>query len=168
MDCVARKLGMDPLDFRLKNLIEEGESTLTGGHYRGIKAKETCSGRAAAAYNAPKGATWVVASRWVTRRGRQYLVEDRAQPRWIGGYPYIFIRTGTGTYTTLRQITAEELSCDPDAIRIEILDTDSGVSFDSGIAGAGEHGWPRGHSSCSGSQRGVTGSRRKTAWMAKE
>ena len=34
MDCVARKVGMDPYDFRMKNLMEEGDITLTGGHYR--------------------------------------------------------------------------------------------------------------------------------------
>ena len=31
IDCVARKLGMDPCEFRMKNLIEEGDLTLTGG-----------------------------------------------------------------------------------------------------------------------------------------
>src|SRR5262249_56234963 len=53
----------------------------------------------------------------------------------------VFIHTslfeqGTGTYTTMRQIVAEELNCDPDGIRINILDTDAGVSFDSGIGGS--------------------------------
>jgi CO/xanthine dehydrogenase Mo-binding subunit len=43
---------------------------------------------------------------------------------------------GTGTYTTLRQIVAEELSCEPDEIQIDVLDTDSGVPFDSGIGGS--------------------------------
>jgi CO/xanthine dehydrogenase Mo-binding subunit len=36
----------------------------------------------------------------------------------------------------MRQIVAEELNCDPDGIRINILDTDAGVSFDSGIGGS--------------------------------
>jgi xanthine dehydrogenase molybdenum-binding subunit len=36
----------------------------------------------------------------------------------------------------MRQIVAEELSCDPNEIRIEVLDTDSGVMFDSGIGGS--------------------------------
>jgi CO/xanthine dehydrogenase Mo-binding subunit len=36
----------------------------------------------------------------------------------------------------MRQTTAEELSCDPEEIRIEILDTDSGVASDSGIGGS--------------------------------
>lgn len=43
---------------------------------------------------------------------------------------------GTGTYTTLRQIAAEELSCKPEAIQIQVLNTDSGVPFDSGIGGS--------------------------------
>jgi CO/xanthine dehydrogenase Mo-binding subunit len=43
---------------------------------------------------------------------------------------------GTGTYTTIRQIAAEELRCDPENIRIDTLDTDLGVSFDSGIGGS--------------------------------
>src|SRR5438445_7948944 len=57
IDCVARKLGMDPYEFRLKNLIEEGDETLTGGHYKDIKAKETLSAAVkAAAYKSPKPA----------------------------------------------------------------------------------------------------------------
>jgi xanthine dehydrogenase molybdenum-binding subunit len=36
----------------------------------------------------------------------------------------------------MRQIVAEELSCDPDEIRIDVHDTDSGVPFDSGIGGS--------------------------------
>jgi CO/xanthine dehydrogenase Mo-binding subunit len=43
---------------------------------------------------------------------------------------------GTGTYTTLRQIAVEELSCEPDEIQIKIVDTDFGVPFDSGIGGS--------------------------------
>jgi xanthine dehydrogenase molybdenum-binding subunit len=43
---------------------------------------------------------------------------------------------GTSTYTTMRQVAAEELSCDPKEIQIEILDTDSGVASDSGIGGS--------------------------------
>ena len=57
IDCVARKLGMDPAAFRLKNLIVEGEQTLTGGHYQNIKAIETLNAALQAArYDAPKPA----------------------------------------------------------------------------------------------------------------
>ena len=44
IDCVARKIGMDPAEFRLKNLMEEGDETLTGGHYRGNQGEGDSSG----------------------------------------------------------------------------------------------------------------------------
>ncbi|HEX5021534.1 MAG TPA: molybdopterin cofactor-binding domain-containing protein, partial [Candidatus Binatia bacterium] len=47
-----------------------------------------------------------------------------------------FFEQGTGTYTTLRQIVAEELGCDPKAIQIKTLDTDSGVASDTGLGGS--------------------------------
>jgi xanthine dehydrogenase molybdenum-binding subunit len=47
-----------------------------------------------------------------------------------------YYEQGTGTYTTLRQIVAEELSLNAEQIRIKIVDTDLGVPFDSGIGGS--------------------------------
>jgi CO/xanthine dehydrogenase Mo-binding subunit len=42
---------------------------------------------------------------------------------------------GTGTYTTLCQVVAEELQVSPDRIRLEIWNTDA-LPFDSGVAGS--------------------------------
>ncbi|MGH7848178.1 MAG: xanthine dehydrogenase family protein molybdopterin-binding subunit, partial [Candidatus Binatia bacterium] len=57
MDCVARKLGMDPLEFRLKNLIEDGDKTMTGAQYEEIRAKETLKAAVKASrYGSPKPA----------------------------------------------------------------------------------------------------------------
>jgi CO/xanthine dehydrogenase Mo-binding subunit len=139
MDCVARRLGMDPLDFRLKNLIEEGETTLTGGRYRGIKAKETLKAAAkAAGYKSPKPSN---VGRGIAMGYRGPGAGNTALKIALNPDGSVVIYTslfeqGTGTYTTMRQIAAEELSCDPNEIRIEILDTDSGVPFDSGIGGS--------------------------------
>lgn len=41
LDVMARQLGLDPLDIRLKNLIEVGDETPIGAHYQSIRAKET-------------------------------------------------------------------------------------------------------------------------------
>src|SRR6185295_13645642 len=49
MDCVARKVGMDPYDYRMKNLIEKLDSTLHGGHKQENKAKATLNAAARAA-----------------------------------------------------------------------------------------------------------------------
>jgi len=139
MDCVARKLGMDPYEFRLKNLIEEGETTLTGGHYRGIKAKDTLKAAAkTAGYKASKAGNM---GRGIAMGYRGPGAGSTSLSLSLNPDGTIVIRTclfeqGTGTYTTLRQIVAEELSLKPDEIQIQILDTDSGVPFDSGIGGS--------------------------------
>jgi CO/xanthine dehydrogenase Mo-binding subunit len=139
IDCLARKLGMDPLEFRRKNLMEDGDVTLTGGRYQEIKAKETLNAAVrAAGYTTPK-------PKYV---GRGIAVGYRAPGTGstslkvsLGSDGSIVIHTslfeqGTSTYTVMRQVTAEELSCDPEHIRIQILDTDSGIDDDSGIGGS--------------------------------
>ena len=139
IDCVARKLGMDPFKFRRKNLIEDGEATLTGAHYEEIKAKEILDAAAeAAGYDAPKPK---YVGRGIAMGYRGPGGGNTSLKLSLNRDGSIVIRTslfeqGTSTYTTMRQTAAEELSCDPEGIRIEILDTDSGVSSDSGIGGS--------------------------------
>jgi len=139
LDCVARKIGMDPAAFRLKNLMEEGDVTLTGGHYKGIRAKETLkTALQAAGYDTPKPKN---VGRGVAMGYRGPGGGNTALKISLNMDGSIVIHTGlfeqgTGTYTTLRQITAEELSCKPEEIKIDTLDTDDGVPFDSGIGGS--------------------------------
>jgi CO/xanthine dehydrogenase Mo-binding subunit len=138
MDCVARRLGADPLEFRLKNLIEEGEPTVTGTHYQKVRAKKTLQAAVKAArydgsktpnvgrgiamgYRGPGGGTSALAV--ALNPDGSVIVQTSV------------FEQGTGTYTTLRQIVAEELSLDPDEIQVQILDTD-GASFDSGLGGS--------------------------------
>ncbi len=139
VDCVARKLGMDPVEFRLKNLMEEGDETLTGGHYQGIKAKGTLTAVVkAAGYKSPKPANVGrgVAMGYRAPGGGNTSLKISLNPDGSIVIQTALFEQGTGTYTTLRQITAEELCCDPDYIQIEVLDSDHGVPFDSGIGGS--------------------------------
>ncbi len=139
MDCVARKVGMDPYEFRMKNLMEEGDITLTGGHYRAIKAKETLKAAAkAAGYSTAKG-KFVGRGVAMGYRGPGGGTTSLKVELTIDGAIIIhtsFFEQGTGTYTTLRQIVAEEIGCDPEEIQIKTLDTDSGVSADTGLGGS--------------------------------
>lgn len=139
MDCVARKVGMDPYEFRMKNLIGEGDVTLTGGHYKAIKAKETLRAAAkAAGYSAPKR-KYVgrgVAMGYRGPGGGTTSLKVELNPEGSIVIHTSFFEQGTGTYTTLRQIVAEELGCRPDEIQIKTLDTDSGVSSDTGLGGS--------------------------------
>lgn len=139
IDCVARKLGMDPYEFRMKNLMGEGDITLTGGHYKAIKAKETLAAAAkAAGYSAPKrkyiGRGVAMGYRGPGGGTTSLKVELNAEGSII--IHTSFFEQGTGTYTTLRQIVAEELGCAPDEIQIQTLDTDSGVDSDTGLGGS--------------------------------
>ena len=59
LDVVARQIGMDPLDFRLKNLIVDGDATAFGESLEHIRACETLQAAAdAAGYHNPKS-PWV-------------------------------------------------------------------------------------------------------------
>ena len=139
IDCVARRLGMDPVEFRLKNLIEEGDQTLTGHHYKEVKARETLNAAIkSAGYKASKrkGIGRGVAMGYRAPGGGATSVGVEMTADGLVIIHTSYYEQGTGTYTTLRQIVAEELSLSPDEIRINILDTDLGVPFDSGIGGS--------------------------------
>jgi CO/xanthine dehydrogenase Mo-binding subunit len=139
MDCVARRLGLDPCDFRLKNLVEEGDETLTGDRYRGIRAKETLKAAAkAAGYKSskPAGVGRGIAMGYRAPGGGATAVKISLNPDGSIVIHTGLFEQGTGTYTTMRQIAAEELRCDPNEIRVEVLDTDSGLPSDTGIGGS--------------------------------
>ncbi len=139
IDCVARKVGMDPYNFRMRNLLEEGDITLTGGHYQAIKAKETLRAAAeAAGYSAPKR-KYIgrgVAMGYRGPGGGTTSLKVTLNPDGSIEIHTSYFEQGTGTYTTLRQIVAEELGCNPDGIQIRTLDTDSGVASDTGLGGS--------------------------------
>ena len=139
IDCVARRLGMDPLEFRLKNLIEDGDKTMTGAHYEDIKAKETLQAAVKVArYTAPKPANvgrGIAMGYRGPGAGTTSLALTLSPDGSITLLTSVF-EQGTGTYTTLRQVIAEEISCDPEQIEVQIMDTDSGVIFDTGIGGS--------------------------------
>jgi CO/xanthine dehydrogenase Mo-binding subunit len=138
IDCIARQLGLDPLDFRVKNLIEAGDETPVGTRYQSIRAKETLEAAVAAAgYRTPKA----------PHIGRGIAIGERPP---AGGESHatvtlnadgsVIVHTsifepGTGTYTVLRQIVAEELGLPPSSIQVQVWDTD-GVPFDTGVGGS--------------------------------
>ena len=139
IDCVARKVGMDPYEFRMKNLMEEGDITLTGGHYQAIKAKETLKAAAKAGGYATAKGKYIgrgVAMGYRGPGGGTTSLKVELDPAGTIVIHTSFFEQGTGTYTTLRQIVAEEFGCDPDVIQIKTLDTDAGVSSDTGLGGS--------------------------------
>ena len=138
IDEVARQLGMDPYDFRMLNLAEDGETNAAGETFARVRAKETLlAGAEAAGYTAPKR----------PNVGRGMALGDHAAGGGHGsatvtvspdgsvviGTP--IFEQGTGTYTTLMQIVAEELAIPPERVRLDPWDTGV-VETDSGIGGS--------------------------------
>ena len=138
LDEIARRLGIDPLDFRMRNLIEDGEETAWGQRFEHVRVKETLEAAADAAGYGEARAPFV---------GRGIAIGDHGSGGGIGNAEValepgggVVLGTaifdqGSGTHTTLQQVVAEELRTPLHRIRLEVWDTDGTVD-DSGIGGS--------------------------------
>jgi CO/xanthine dehydrogenase Mo-binding subunit len=126
MDLVAEALGMDPLEFRLKNVLLEGEKPVVDVTWQNIQARAVLE-RAAEAIG------------WGTPKppnvGRGLALSERGIG---GGESHVEIAvgadgrvsvhtgvpdTGTGIYTILQQVVAEVVGVPLDTIDVGALDT---------------------------------------------
>ena len=139
MDMIAREMGLDPYQFRLMNVLQEGNQAPTGGVWQEIRAEETLRQAAGkAGWDKPKAGP---------QKGRGMAISDLAPgtgkstatvsmdqhgkttlltPLWD---------TGTGAHTMLRQLVAEELTIPVEDVGLVIQDTDA-VPFSSGSGGS--------------------------------
>ena len=151
-DLVARELGMDPYEFRQKNLLRNGDSSPVGHVWQDIRAEETLQ-RAADAVGwegtrphpnpLPEG-EGTVSERMLTGKGLAITDLSQGVGRFAArismnssGRPTLhmaFWDTGTGSHTVLRQMIAQELSVPVDEVDIDLLDT-SEMPFSSGSGG---------------------------------
>jgi CO/xanthine dehydrogenase Mo-binding subunit len=138
IDCIARQLGIDPLDFRLQNLLEAGAETPIGTRYQGIRAQETLEAAVAAAgYRTPKAPNigrGIAMGERPPAGGESHAAVTLNPDGSVIVHTSIF-EPGTGTYTILRQIVAEELHVPIQSIQVQVWDTD-GVPFDTGVGGS--------------------------------
>ena len=138
MDCIASKLQMDPAEFRLKNLVNDGDKTSIGTIYKAVRAKETLEAALTAAnYRSSKkphtGRGIAIAER-PAAGGLSHSAVTLASDGSVVVNTSIF-EPGTGTNNLLRQIVGEELNLDPSLIQVEVWDTDA-VEFDTGVGGS--------------------------------
>ena len=127
MDLLARKLGMDPVAFRLKNALRAGDLSLGGRPLPKDWFRMTIKKAAEAA-------------RWGKKRLKRHQGRGIACGEWTnaGGQSNAFIAlnedgsvsvlTGqvdiTGLHTVLGQIVAEELTVPIEKVRVSLGDTD--------------------------------------------
>jgi CO/xanthine dehydrogenase Mo-binding subunit len=138
IDCIARQLVIDPVDFRLQNLLEDGDETPIGTRYQGIRARETLQAAVAAAgYRTPKAPNigrGVAMGERPPAGGESHAAVTLNPDGSVIVHTSIF-EPGTGTYTILQQIVAEELHLPLQSIQVQVWDTD-GVPFDTGVGGS--------------------------------
>ncbi len=144
-DDIARKLGMDPLEFRLRNLLREGELTGFGQRLRGVDyaavaraAAERAGWREAKAARSRTGTGpgigmacvyWLTGG-WSTS-AQVRIAEDGTVLLFIGATDM-----GTGyLFTSVRQMTAEALGIRAEEVVVVQGDTDE-ASYDHGIGGS--------------------------------
>jgi carbon-monoxide dehydrogenase large subunit len=135
MDLIARRLGMDPVALRKKNLMHDGDLSPIGHAVPHIKSDEILEAAVeASGYERAKP----------KRRGRGV-----AMAQWLplGGECHAFVAIdcqgdvtvstamldqGAGTHTAMRLVAAEELRVPLEKVRVATLDT-SKVGADTGI-----------------------------------
>jgi carbon-monoxide dehydrogenase large subunit len=137
IDIIARELGMDAVEFRMKNLLNDGESTPFGQKLKGIVVKETLkkaletagwkaesknTGRGVAVYERPSGAG---------KSGAAITIESDGGVTVNLGVPDV----GPGIHTVVQQIVSEVLDLSRDRVRIVVADTDTSP-YDSGTGGS--------------------------------
>jgi carbon-monoxide dehydrogenase large subunit len=138
LDDIARQLGMGPAELRRKNLVVDGEETAWGEHLEHVRAIDTLDAALPAAdWDKPKAPNVGRGLAFADRGsgGGEGTTDITLKPDGTVVIGTPIFDQGTGTYTTLIQITAEELGVPLDRISIDIWDTDA-LEFDSGVAGS--------------------------------
>jgi CO/xanthine dehydrogenase Mo-binding subunit len=138
IDIIARELAMDPVEFRLKNLLNDGDPTPFGQKLKGIVVKETLkkaldtagwkkpkaksTGRGVAVYERPSGAG---------KSGAAITIEKNGSVSVHLGVPDV----GPGIHTVVQQIVSEVLDLPRERVMVVVADTDNSP-YDSGTGGS--------------------------------
>jgi len=134
-DMIAREMGIDPYELRLKNVVRDGQMCATGAHYNNVRGEETLKAVAEAAdWGSPKSGPYVGRGISLGQRPQgqsvysaKVTMDENAQVT----YHTLVPETGTGIHTVGRQVVAEDLGVPVKDVKAVQMDTDGG-STDSG------------------------------------
>ncbi|MEE8075129.1 MAG: xanthine dehydrogenase family protein molybdopterin-binding subunit [Candidatus Binatia bacterium] len=128
MDELAQRLGMDPLEFRLKNVYVDGDVAYWGEKLHSVGLKETLL-KAAEAIDWNKPRTKEIGrglaciskpTRSPTTSAAAVLINSNGEVKVLAGT----VEIGQGCSTILSQIAAEELKVSIEKVHMAPLDTD--------------------------------------------
>jgi len=138
MDIVARKLGMDPAEFKRKNMLQDGDETPTGGHIshiRGVealnKAMELSGYKKAKPKNVGRGLSF---SEWSPSGGEGNVfvkIDDDGKVKVSSPV----VDQGAGVLTVIVECVGQELGVPADDIELQQLDS-TAVPSDGGVGGS--------------------------------
>jgi CO/xanthine dehydrogenase Mo-binding subunit len=137
-DLVARRLGIDPTDFRRMNLMHDGDAAPLGEVVPHVKATETLAkALEESGYTRAKpkniGRGCAIAD-WVSKGGESYALLQ-IDEHGVVTLASAVTDTGPGVFTMMRQIVGEELRVSLDSVHVEMLDS-SKVIKDTGVRGS--------------------------------
>ncbi|MEX0805762.1 MAG: xanthine dehydrogenase family protein molybdopterin-binding subunit [Candidatus Binatia bacterium] len=137
-DMVAKRLGLDPAEYRRMNFMEDGDTSPLGEVIAHVKAGETLIKALEQSnyHNAkPKniGRGCAIAN-WVSKGGESYAFV-RIDGNGVVTLSSAVTDTGPGAFTIMRQIVGEELKVPLDSIEVQVLDTTQ-VIKDTGVRGS--------------------------------
>jgi carbon-monoxide dehydrogenase large subunit len=139
MDMIAKELGLDPVEFRRRNLLKDGDCLANGHHLEHVRAKETLDAALQAGHwSEPKPGPWIGRGVAMTHRhigvgftNARVRLETDGTVNLLVGLP----DTGTGAHLVLRQVVAEVLDLTIDEVKVELATTDV-FETDSGVGGS--------------------------------
>ena len=138
MDVIAEALGLDPIDFRLRNIVGDGDDWPVGSGRQGVMARKTLeTARRASGWDEPLG-PWrgrgvAVSERGIGSGASGLIVTLHADGHVsaLSGVPDI----GVGAFTVLRQVLSEQLHLPLDAVTVYGGNTSEALT-DSGTGGS--------------------------------
>jgi CO/xanthine dehydrogenase Mo-binding subunit len=135
MDLVARRLALDPIAFRRKNLMHDGDISPIGHRIPHIKSEQIVrQALRASGYHKPKRrftGRGLALAQWLPLGGEGHAIVS-IDKRGEAVVSTAMVDQGAGTYTALRQIAAHELRMPLEQVRFEVLDTNQTVA-DTGV-----------------------------------
>jgi CO/xanthine dehydrogenase Mo-binding subunit len=138
MDMIAEELGMDAYQFRLKNVMRQGDSSPIGRQWQKIKALETLEAAGEAALldkQLPRNTGRGMAMTDLVQGTGQFAAKIGLTNQGNPELHMAFWDTGTGSHTVLRQMVAEELTLNTSDIRI-VLENTENMPYSSGSGGS--------------------------------
>ena len=142
IDLIARELSMDPVEFRKKNLVQDGDVSSSGNQWQNVMGMRTLEAAVeTAGYQDPKpkvlgnliGRGMALCERHVGAGSSTVRVSIDSDG--IVSLYTALPDTGSGFYTVLRQILGQELGVAYDEIILENWSTDD-VDFETGVGGS--------------------------------